>query len=90
MIEKIQGCPKISILRVIHLYEVDYNVILKIIWARQFVWHVHDNNQINEGQAGSRPCFNAIDVIIQKEMKYLFIRLTKTSLATLDNDAKSF
>jgi ribonuclease HI len=89
MIEKLPGCPKINKLRVIHLYEADYNIILKIIWARKLVWHVHDNNRINEGQAGSRPGFNAIDVVIQKEMKYLYSRLTKTHLATMDNDAKS-
>jgi hypothetical protein len=28
-------------------------------------------------------------VVIQKEMKYLYSRLTKTNLATMDNDAKS-
>jgi hypothetical protein len=89
MIEKIPGCLKINKLRVIHLYVADYNIILKIIWARKLVWNVHDNNRINEGQAGSRPGFNAIDVFIQKEMKYLYSRLTKTNLATVDNDAKS-
>jgi hypothetical protein len=89
MIEKIPGCPKINKLRVIHLYEADYNIILKIIWARKLVWHAHDNDKLNDGQAGSRPGRNAIDVIIQKEMKYLFSRLTKTNLATMDNDAKS-
>jgi Reverse transcriptase (RNA-dependent DNA polymerase) len=88
MIEKLPGCTKINKLRVIHLYEADYNVILKIIWARKLVWNVHDNNRINEGQAGSRPGFNAIDIVIQKEMKYLYSRLTKTNLATMDNDAK--
>jgi hypothetical protein len=31
MIEKIPGCPKINKLRVIHLYEADYNLILKIL-----------------------------------------------------------
>jgi hypothetical protein len=31
MIEKIPGCPKIQKLRVIHLYEADYNLILKVI-----------------------------------------------------------
>jgi hypothetical protein len=51
MIEKSPGCPKINRLRVIHLYEVDYNIILKIIWARKLVWNVHDNNRINESQA---------------------------------------
>jgi hypothetical protein len=89
MIEKIPGCSKINKLRVIHLYEADYNLILQIIWARKLVWHVHDNNLLNEGQAGSRPGRNAIDVVIQKEMKYLHADLTKTGLATMDNDAKS-
>lgn len=37
MIEKQPGNPKINKLRVIHLYEADYNVILKIIWARKVV-----------------------------------------------------
>jgi hypothetical protein len=88
MIEKIPGCPKINKLRVIHLYEADYNLFLKIVWALKLVWNIHDNNRLNEGQADSRH-FNASDVVIQKEMKYLYSRLTKTHLATMDNDEKS-
>jgi hypothetical protein len=53
------------------------------------VWHVRDRDQINEGQGGSRPGRNAIDVVIQKEMKYLYSSLTHTGMATMDNDAKS-
>jgi hypothetical protein len=89
MIEKIPGCPKINKLRVIHLYEADYNILLKIMWARKLVWNAHNTNCINEGQAGSRPGCNAIDVIIQREMKYLYSRLTKTNLANMDNNARS-
>ena len=89
MIEKQPGNPKINKLRVIHLYEADYNAILKIIWARKVVWHAHDNDILNNGQAGSRPGRNAIDVVVQKDQKYLFSRLTKTNIATMDNDAKS-
>jgi hypothetical protein len=89
MIEKQPGCPHINKLRVIHLYEADYNLLLKIIWAHRIVWHVHDHNKLNEGQAGSRPGRNSIDVVIQKEMKYLYATLTRTGLATMDNDAKS-
>jgi hypothetical protein len=62
MIEKQPGCPRINKLRVIHLYEADYNLLLKIIWARRLVWHAHDVNKLNEGQAGSRPGRNAIDI----------------------------
>jgi Reverse transcriptase (RNA-dependent DNA polymerase) len=89
MIQKIPGCSKINKLRVIHLYEADYNLLLKIIWARRLVWHAHDHDRLNQGQAGSRPGRNAIDVVIQKEMKYLYACLTRTGLATMDNDAKS-
>jgi hypothetical protein len=34
MIEKQPGFPRINKLQVIHLYEADYNLLLKIIWAR--------------------------------------------------------
>jgi hypothetical protein len=70
MIEKVPGNPKLNKLCVIHLYEADYNLLLKIIWARRLGWHVHDEDRLNEGQAGSQPGKNAIDVVIQKEMKY--------------------
>jgi hypothetical protein len=47
MIKKSPGCPKINKLRVIHRYKADYNIIiLKIIWTRKLVWHVHENNRI--------------------------------------------
>ena len=72
------------------MYEADYNLILKIIWARKLVWHAHGNKRINKGQAGSCPGRNSIDVVLQKEMKYLYAILSKTGLATMDNDAKSF
>ena len=89
MIEKIPGTPKINKLRVIHLYEADYNMLLKLLWARKLVWNCHDNERLNDGQAGSRPGRRALDIIIQKEMKYLYARLTRTTLASMDNDAKS-
>ena len=59
------------------------------MWARKGVWNLNDNNAIHEGQAGSRPGKRAIDVVVQKEMKYLYAAVTRTPLATIDNDAKS-
>lgn len=89
MIEKDPNSAKITRLRVIHLYEADYNLLLKVIWDRKCVWNVHDEDRLNKGQAGSRPGKRAIEVVIQKEMKYLYARLTRTALGTIDNDAKS-
>jgi hypothetical protein len=59
------------------------------MWARKTVWTAHTRNLLNEGQAGSRPDCRAIDVALHKEMKYNYARLTRTPLATIDNDAKS-
>jgi hypothetical protein len=53
MIEKIPGCPRINKLRVIHLFQADYNLPLKIIWARRLVWNAHDAGQLKDGQAGA-------------------------------------
>jgi Reverse transcriptase (RNA-dependent DNA polymerase) len=76
-------------LGVIHLFEADYNLILKIIWARRNIWNLHNKNKIHDGQAGSRPGRRSIEVVIQKEMKYMYAHLTRTQLGTMDNDAKS-
>jgi hypothetical protein len=77
MIEKILGYPRINILRVIHLFEADYNLILKIIWARRLVWNAQYAGKLNEGQSGSRPGRNSINVVVQKDMKYWYSRLTR-------------
>jgi hypothetical protein len=85
--KKIPGNPKINKLRVIHLYKAD--IIFYLKRERRLVWHVHDHNHLNEGQAGSRLGRNSIDVVIQKEMKYMYSDLTHTGMATMDNDTKS-
>ena len=70
MIEKIPGRPLVSKLRVIHLYEADYNLLLKLMWSRQLTWQAHLNNTLHPSQAGSRPGKKAIDIVVYKEQKY--------------------
>ena len=53
------------------------------------IWNAIAYDMLNSGQAGSRPGCNAIDIVIMKEMKYLYSNITRTGLATMDNDAKS-
>jgi Reverse transcriptase (RNA-dependent DNA polymerase) len=89
MIEKIKGQPIIDKVRIIHLYEADYNLLLKIVWARKADWKAHNSGKLYNGQAGSRPNCRAIEVVLHKEMKYTYARLTRTNLGTIDNDAKS-
>jgi Reverse transcriptase (RNA-dependent DNA polymerase) len=89
MIQKSIGISRIDRLRVIHLYEADYNLFLKIFWGRKLVRQSEDKKQLNEGQYGSRPGKRCIDQVIKKVMVYQYSSLTRTSMATMDNDAKS-
>jgi hypothetical protein len=89
MIEKDKGKPHINRLRVIHLYEADYNLLLKLLWARRLTWNAHKQGSLHPSQAGSRPGRKAIDLVIFKEQKYLYSTLTRTNLLTMDNDAKA-
>ena len=89
MLEKEPGNPLVHRLRVIHIYEADYNLLLKLLWARKLTWNAHLNGTLHEAQAGSRPGKRAIDLVVYKEQKYLYSRLTRTPLLTMDNDAKA-
>jgi hypothetical protein len=53
MLMKEPGNPKIHRLRVIHLYEADYNLLLAVKW-RQAMHHAEDKGYLNEGLYGSR------------------------------------
>jgi hypothetical protein len=44
MIEKDPGNPQIEWLQVIHLFEADYNLSLKLIWGSRMVHQGEDNN----------------------------------------------
>ena len=54
MIKKDSGNPKIHRLRVIHLYEADYNLILGVKW-RQLIHHCEDNHLLHPSLYGARP-----------------------------------
>lgn len=89
MIEKLPGNPRINKLRVIHLYEADYNAFNKMIWQRGIVWEAHKNGELNTGQSGSRPNRPSIETVMSKGQKFMFSNLSRTPMATMDNDAKS-
>jgi hypothetical protein len=63
------------------LYEADYNLYLKLMWAKRLVRHAEDHNKLGEEQGGSRPGRTAIDIANRKALTYLY-RLTKTCLGT--------
>jgi hypothetical protein len=86
LLEKDPGDPKITRLRIICLYEADYNLLLKLLWAHRLVRHAESHQQLGEEQGGSRPGRSAIDVALKKMFTYTYTRLTKTSLGLSDTD----
>ena len=60
-----------------------------MIWQRGIIWDAHTKGLLNTAQSGSRPNRTSIEVVISKGQKYTYSSLTRTSMATMDTDAKS-
>ena len=88
MLEKDPGFPKIHRLRVIHLYEADYNLILGVKW-RQVLQHTCASQHINDGCYGSQPGKEATDAVVIRELEYELSRPTRKPSIHFDNDATS-
>ena len=86
MILKQPGNHKIHRLRVIHLYEHDYNLLLVIKWRSLIQQCVH-TRKFNPGQYGGLPGHNAITPTILEELQYEINRASKCALVHLDHDA---
>ena len=88
MLEKDPGNPRIHRLRVIHLYEWDFNLILCVKW-RQLLHHVVDNGLLNPACYGTTPGHSSLDPVFIQELEYEVARLTRRPMIHFDNDATS-
>jgi hypothetical protein len=75
MIENDPANPWIEWLQVIHLFEADYNLSLKLIWGSQIVHQGEDNNCFGKQQHGSRPYHQAINAVHMKTLTYDLTRI---------------
>ena len=89
MIEKDPGKPRITRLRIIHLFEADFNYFLKLIWGSRLVKRAVQLRLLNDGQHGSVPCRTATDPIMLTKLTTDLCRLLKHNLARFDNDASA-
>ena len=78
MIRKCKGINKISHLRVIHIYEANYNLLLKMFWPNKVTHRAEDFNLLNKNQLGTNPKRNFETITIMNE-------LIIESCASLDN-----
>ena len=88
MILKEENNTKIHQLRVIHLYEADYNLLLGVKW-RQLMHHTVNNHLLHPSQYGGTPGRDSITPVLITEMQYKITRATRKPFVTLDFDATS-
>jgi len=70
LLEKDAGNPQINRLCTIHLYEANYNLILKWFSSQGFILKSKKAHHINDSQGGSRPGCSAINLAITKVLSY--------------------
>ena len=88
MILKKEGDTRIHRLRVIHLYEADYNLLLAVKW-RQALHAAEDANTLHDRQYGSRPRRQAQDPVFIEETMNEIGRASRKDYVKFDNDASS-
>jgi len=88
MIFKETGNYQIHRLRVIHIYEADFNLVLAVKW-RQLLQSSDHLGLINDGLFGGRPGCEAQSLTFLEELKYDISYMTRRTLFNFDNDATS-
>jgi hypothetical protein len=88
MIFKDPGVYKIHRLRVIHIYEADFNLLLAVKW-RQLLHSADTSGLLHDGRLGGRPGCKAQSLTFLEELKYDISYLSRRSLFNFDNDATS-
>ena len=79
MIEKDPGVPNVNRLRIIHLFEADYNFMLKIMWGHCLVRRAVDMNLLHPCQHGAVPGHTAMDVVMLIQLSTDLCRILKQS-----------
>ena len=82
------GNVKIHRMRVIHIYEADYNLALGVKW-RQVLHKAEEAGALNEGQFGSRPKCMAQEPVLIEELQLELSRVSRKTIAQISYDATS-
>ena len=87
MLEKDKGSPKIDWLRIIQLFEADYNFVLSLVLGHRLMNFSRKHCQFNDSQYRSLKGKQAQSAILNKVLTYDYFRLQKENAATADFDA---
>ena len=87
MLEKDKGSPKIDRLRIIQLFEADYNFLLSLVLGHRLMNFARKHCHFNESQYGSLKGKQAQSAILNKILTYDYFRMQKENAATAEFDA---
>ena len=89
MLEKEVGRPLLNKLRIIHIIEADYNLILKTIFGRRLLWNCNNSNLLHKNHWGGWPGRSTQDLLLQKELSYDIAMRALINTIEIENDAKA-
>ena len=89
MLEKTPGNPHLSKLRIIQLLEADFNIGLKILWARRLRPILRNPLRLESAQHGCRPSHSTVAPTLNKILTYDINRTSRSPGIFLENDASA-
>ena len=89
LIEKDPGQPRLHRLRIIHLFEADLNLFLKLQWGHRLVHRALDLHLLHDGQHGSVPRRHTLHPIMLNQLTTDLCRILKHDFLRFDNDASA-
>ena len=87
MIQTIPNTPRINKLRIINIYEADYNLLQKFFWPKLSTKHVEATHTLGENAWGCRSSCSIDNVAMIDEFVTEVHHLTFTNLFKLQHDA---
>jgi hypothetical protein len=87
MLPKDPGNARCHRLRIIALFESDFNYAKRIIMGRRISHHISDANLLPSMQYGSLPGHQCLSAALNKVLMHDYVHVTKTSAAFIENDA---
>jgi hypothetical protein len=88
MIYKKPGCIELDKLRVIYLFEADFNMMVGILLGHWVMYHHVDNRLLNPAQFGC-PGGECQDASISKVLHNLVCLFTRTPMGQFESDVKA-
>jgi hypothetical protein len=86
MIHKKIGCIELNKLRVIHLFEANFNLLVGLFFGRRGMYHQVDHGLIHGGQFG-QPGEECQDTAFSKVLTNIVSDFSKTPIGQFESDA---